>query len=204
MAAEIPAAELVPQAVPAQISEALNPVPLDEITLDFPITGPGELALPSGMHDRATLDVLRNDPAPFTGLVVAIGINDFEQLQANAGADAAQDLVRSVGQLVKSLTSNLSGPQHFACKASEDEFIVAFSGEIGPAAQRRMSSVSERLWDFQLRSIGTFSVVFSWGATEANEESFAEAVEAAGERMRETRRNRKSMGGEKGRKRVVA
>jgi GGDEF domain-containing protein len=164
----------------------------------------GELSLPSGMHDRATLDFLRADPTPFTGLVVAIGINDYQQLRESTGREAVEDLVRNVTQLVKSITSNLVGPQHFAARASEDEFVVVFNGEIGPAAQRRMAAVSERLWDFQLRSIGTFSVVFSWGATEANEESFAEAIEGASERMRETRQNRKSMGGEKSRKRVVA
>ena len=195
VAVPVPALATVPAAAPALVPEpeALPAHP-----------GALELSLPSGMHDRATLDFLREDLAPFTGLVVAIGINDYERLEASAGVEAAQDLVRSVAQLVKSLTSNLMGPQHFACKSAADEFIIAYNGEIGPAAQRRMSSVSERLWDFQLRSIGTFSVVFSWGATEANEESFGEAIEAACERMRETRQNRKAMGGDRPRKRVVA
>jgi len=210
-------ATIVVPPVPAQstvdIFTATASAPPKVVTaVDLPVPPPlpmsipsnSELALPSGMHDRATLDFLRSDTSLFSGLVVAIGLNDFEQLRANVGAEAADDLVRSVAQLVKSLTSNLAGPQFFAAQCSGDEFVLAYNGEIGPAAQRRMAAVSERLWDFQLRSIGAYSVVFSWGASEANDEQFAEAIDAALERMRETRQNRKAMGGDKGRKRVVA
>ena len=200
-AVQAPAVQAPAAQAPAAQAPAVRAALPEPLTI--PAT-PGELSLPSGMHDRATLDFLRADSSPFTGLVVAIGINDYAQLRESAGGEAADDLLRSVNQLVKSITSNLVGPQHFAARASEDEFLIVFNGEIGPAAQRRMAAVSERLWDFQLRSIGTFSVVFSWGATEANEELFAEAIEAATDRMRETRRNRKAMGGDKGRKRVVA
>jgi GGDEF domain-containing protein len=209
-----PAAVAAPPPAPAPVESAMPELPA---RLQTPVAPeahvppalvqsaqPGEFALPSGLHDHATLEFLRADTSLFSGLVVAIGLNDFEQLKASVGAEAADDLVRSVGQLVKSLTSNLGGPQFFAAKGSDDEFILAFNGENGPAAQRRMAAVSERLWDFQLRSIGTYSVVFSWGASEANDETFADAVDAALERMRETRQNRKAMGGEKGRKRVVA
>lgn len=151
------------------------------------------LALPAGFTDRATLDFLKRDPAPFTGLVVSIGINDYARMAETQGKTSAEELVKNVSQLVNSLIASPNGVQHFACRTADDEFVVIYPGETGSAAQRRLNSLSERLWDFQLRSLGTFSVVFSWGATEANTENFAEAVQAASERMLETRQNRKTI-----------
>ena len=165
---------------------------------------PGTLALPCGMNDRATLDFLKRDKALFTGLIVSIGINDYARLQETSGRPAAEELAKSVSQLVKSLITASNGSEYFGCRASDDEFIVVFAGENGSVAQRRLNGLSERLWDFQLRSLGNFSVMFSWGATEAVSETFAEAVEAASERMRETRHNRRTISMEKTRlKKVV-
>ncbi len=165
---------------------------------------PGVLALPSGMNDRATLDFLKRDTALFTGLIVSIGINDYARLQETSGRPAAEDLAKSVSQLVKSLITAPNGSEFFGCRASDDEFILVFANENGSVAQRRLNALSERLWDFQLRSLGNFSVMFSWGATEANSETFADAVEAASERMRETRHNRRTISMEKTRlKKVV-
>ena len=81
--------------------------------------------------------------------------------------------------------------------------MLVFAGESGSVAQRRLNGLSERLWDFQLRSLGNFSVMFSWGATEANAETFEDAVEAASERMRETRHNRRTISMEKTRLKKV-
>ncbi len=161
------------------------------------------LALPSGMNDRATLDFLKRDTALFTGLVVSIGINDYARLQDTSGRPAAEELVKSVSQLVKSLITAPNGSEFFGCRASDDEFILVFADENGSVAQRRLNALSERLWDFQLRSLGNFSVMFSWGATEANGETFADAVEAASERMRETRQNRRTISMEKTRLKKV-
>ena len=165
---------------------------------------PGVLTLPGGMNDRATLDFLKRDKALFTGLIVSIGINDYARLQETSGRPAAEELAKSVSQLVKSLITAPNGNEFFGCRSSDDEFIVVFANENGSVAQRRLNGLSERLWDFQLRSLGNFSVMFSWGATEANGETFADAVEAASERMRETRHNRRTISMEKTRlKKVV-
>ncbi len=165
---------------------------------------PGVLTLPGGMNERATLDFLKRDKALFTGLIVSIGINDYARLQETSGRPAAEELAKSVSQLVKSLIVAPNGNEFFGCRSSDDEFIVVFANENGSVAQRRLNGLSERLWDFQLRSLGNFSVMFSWGATEANGETFADAVEAASERMRETRQNRRTISMEKTRlKKVV-
>ncbi|MBY0503804.1 MAG: hypothetical protein K2X03_07835 [Bryobacteraceae bacterium] len=164
---------------------------------------PGVLALPSGMNDRATLDFLKRDKSSFTGLIVSIGINDYARLQEASGRPAAEELAKSVQQLVKSLITAPNGSEFFGCRSADDEFVLVFAGESGSAAQRRLNGLSERLWDFQLRSLGNFSVMFSWGATEANGEVFEDAVEAASERMRETRQNRRTVSMDKTRLKKV-
>jgi hypothetical protein len=52
---------------------------------------------------------------------------------------------------------------------------------------------SERLWDFQLRSLGSVSVIFSWGAAESSNEPVVHCVEHAREQMLESRRNRRAL-----------
>jgi CO/xanthine dehydrogenase Mo-binding subunit len=56
--------------------------------------------------------------------------------------------------------------------------------------QRRLTQISERLWDFQLRSLGSFSILFSWGAVEVAVEQLREAIDAANEQMYQTKRTR--------------
>ena len=44
---------------------------------------------------------------------------------------------------------------------------------------------------FQLRSMGNFAILFSWGGVEVRSESIDEAIASANERMMDTRRGRK-------------
>ena len=108
---------------------------------------------------------------------------------ADQGKPAAEQLLGSISRLVMSLTRE----QDFACRIAEDEFVVLFASETGTAAKRRIQLVSERLWDFQLRSLGTVSVIFSWGASESGNEALVHSVEYAREQMLESRRNRRAL-----------
>ena len=196
--AETPFLEL-PDETPVILNEVAPEIPAmpelpvtEQIAALAQATAPEVLVLPKGFVDRATFDALAAQPLPFTGLVVSIGINEYETMSQAQGQAAVDKLVADVEKLAGSLISSLTGVEHFACRSANDEFVLAFANESGPAAQRRLSSLSERLWDFQLRSLGNYSVVFSWGATEAYGEPFAEAIASASERMRETRMNRRS------------
>ena len=53
-----------------------------------------------------------------------------------------------------------------------------------------MNEISERLWNFQLRGQGSFSVLFSWGGIGAENETLSDAIASAAERMRQTKRSR--------------
>jgi hypothetical protein len=74
--------------------------------------------------------------------------------------------------------------------SGEDEFLLICPQERGAAAQRRLSQIAQQLWDFQLRSLGSFQILFGWGGLEVRSESNEEAIASARECMQETKRSR--------------
>jgi hypothetical protein len=134
---------------------------------------------PSGMIHQPALDELLESQAPFTGLVVSIGINDSDSSMWHS-----QGLMQSVGNYI----AGLLGEKDFACRTAYDEFVMVCGGAQGAQSQRRLNRISERLWDFQLRGIGAASILFSWGGVQVKDQPLAEAIASATERMRETKR----------------
>src|SRR5579883_3601980 len=134
---------------------------------------------PAGFHEGFVLSQLVQSRKPVSGLVVSIGVS----------APRMED--GSINQEVRSLIQSLIGPSDFACQSSQEEFLLIYPGERGAAAQRKLSQIAQQLWDFQLRSLGEASILFSWGGVEVRSESIEEAIASANERMQETRRGRK-------------
>jgi len=137
-----------------------------------------EPALPAGLQDGFVLTRLVESRQPVSGLVVSIGVS------------ASQDTNRSLPADIRALIKSLIGPNDFAAQSGQDEFLLIYPGERGASAQRRLSQIAEQLWDFQLRSMGSLSILFSWGGVEVRSESIDEAIASATERMQETRRGR--------------
>jgi len=115
---------------------------------------------------------------PVSGLVVSIGVNASRK---------SENMPEGVTKLVESLI----GPDDFAAQSGEDEFLLIYPREHGASAQRRLSQIAQQLWDFQLRSLGSFQILFSWGGVEVRSESIEEAFASASERMQETKRGRR-------------
>jgi hypothetical protein len=134
---------------------------------------------PAGFHDGFVLSRLVQKRQPVSGLVVSIGVNTPPN--SNGSLPGA----------VRNLIESLIGPEDFACQSSREEFLLIYPHERGASAQRRLSGIAQRLWDFQLRSLGTFAILFTWGGVEVRSESIEEAIASATERMHETRRGRK-------------
>jgi hypothetical protein len=139
-----------------------------------------EPILPSGFQDGFVLTRLVESRQPVSGLVVSIG-----------ASASSQNSVGSLPSNVRMLIQSLIGPNDFAAQSGPEEFLLIFPGERGASAQRRLSQIAQQLWDFQLRSLGSFSIIFSWGGVEVRSESIDEAIASATERMEETRRGRK-------------
>jgi GGDEF domain-containing protein len=122
---------------------------------------------------------------PFTGLVVSVGVNDSDGSTAHS-----QDLVESVGSYIATLLEE----NDIVCRNGCDEFIIVCPGQRGAPSQRRLNHISERLWDYQLRGLGACSILFTWGGVQVQNQSLADAVAAATDRMRETKRTGNSAG----------
>jgi hypothetical protein len=135
--------------------------------------------LQTGFHDGFVLNKLVQSRQPVSGLVVSIGVNAARQSDGK--------LPEGVLKLVESLI----GPNDFAAQNAEDEFLLIYPQEQGASAQRRLSQIAQQLWDFQLRSLGSLQILFSWGGVEVRSESMEEAIASASERMQETKRGRK-------------
>jgi hypothetical protein len=134
---------------------------------------------PVGFHEGGAIQHLAERGERVNGLVVSIGLN----MSRAAGGPFSGT--------IRSLIQSLIGPQDFACQSGEDEFLLICPQDHGAAAQRRLSGIAEQLWSFQLASMATSSVVFSWGGVEVHNEPIEEAMASASERMQETRRGRK-------------
>lgn len=143
-----------------------------------------ELLVPAGMHDESTLSRLLSINKPFTGLVVSIAISEND-----GRAPSNEDVVRAAELHIGSIL----GDSEFACRTAADEFIMICVGKQGADAQRRLSAIAERLWDYQLRGIGAFSSMMSWGGVDVVNEPLSEAVASATERMSQTKRSRKTV-----------
>ncbi len=153
------------------------------------------LQVPGGYHEATALARLLEEDAVFHGLSVVLSVVDYVKLMAEQGKPATEQLMAQVSRLVMSLTRECD----FSCRIAEDEYVVIFPGETGAGAKRRLQTVSEQLWEFQLRAMGSFAVIFSWGASESDGLPLVLSVEAAREQMLETRRNRKALAAGAGR-----
>jgi GGDEF domain-containing protein len=154
------------------------------------------LELPAGAHPPAVLNQLLERKELLTGLVISVGINEYMKLEEIHGVAAAGELLNTVD----SLMMDLVGDTGFCSRRSDDEFVVVFPRLTGAPAQQRLSEFAEKLWDYQLQTLGTFSVVFSWGASEAQHQLFGDVLSTAYENMIETRGTRKNASSDPGHK----
>ena len=116
---------------------------------------------------------------PVSGLVVSIGVLGRRR-QGTQTPGVFRDFVPT-----------LIEDGDFATEIGPDEFLLIFPGARGPAAQRKLNAIAERLWAFQLQSLSHASAMFSWGGIEVSNQSIGDAIASASERMQETQRGRK-------------
>jgi hypothetical protein len=140
------------------------------------LTPPAPVSVPTGMCDQAALQPFLDTGFPFTGLVVLVGI--------------ANSRMPSREHPAQPFIEGILCPGDFACRYGKDEFLIICPELRGAEAQRRLNEISERLWNFQLRGQGSFSVLFSWGGIGVENEPLSEAIASATGRMQQTKRSR--------------
>ncbi|BDC48469.1 hypothetical protein F183_A07850 [Bryobacterales bacterium F-183] len=135
--------------------------------------------LPAGLFDYSVLQKQAAEGKTFNGLIVSIGMSPVNR--------------EHVG-IVHGFLGSLMDATDFACWSDSDQFLLVSSDISGDAAQRRLARITEKLWDFQLRSMGSLNIQFAWGGKEGrgSAERLNDVVASAIEQMRETRDARRN------------
>jgi hypothetical protein len=153
--------------------------PVAAVPMPEPATERRRVTVPIGFQSCDKLSEALSSEAVFEGTAVSITVN-------RVGGDVDKETIAGVLKFVGTLLT----PSDFACQSSGNEFLLLMPEETGPSAQRRLQYLSQRLWDFQIRSVGNQTIMFSWGAAEVSAEPLRDAIAAARDRMLETKRNR--------------
>jgi len=140
-----------------------------------------------GWWTDAELAVLTAQATYFRGLAVVIGLVDYQRLISEDGPVKAADWLTSVEEIARGFVSE----NCFGCRSGVDEFTLLLPDQHGPSAQRVLATLSERLWEFQLNTLGS-SVVFTWGAAECEGGPLDEILDHARQQLRESRWTRRT------------
>jgi hypothetical protein len=176
-----PAAQIVP---PAEVRPVQEPAHETSVLLDPAIAataGPIDaLSLPSGLQPASVLKRLVDSEYRVSGLIVSISVTTPSQSET---ASEFPDAVRSaIGALLNA--------GEFASPTGSGEFVVISPHVRGALAQRRLSRITQHLWDMQLGSLGQFQLQFIWGGLEVRDEAIQDALDSAAERMQAARHSR--------------
>ena len=140
-----------------------------------------KLETPAGYREAAELTTLLERTESFTGTVVAIGVSVLAKPAASDGQAAG---VSAPAVPAEDVLRTLLAPADFACPYGNDEYVLVMPNDCGGPAQRRLQYLSQRLWDYQIRSIGGEPVMFSWGSAEGKGELLSLVLDAARTRER--------------------
>jgi GGDEF domain-containing protein len=146
-----------------------------------------ELAIPHGSQQASLLAELLEAPEYFTGLALSVGVVEYAKLVSEHGKPVLEQVLIALERTLQSVVRE----QDMICRVSDDEWILVCPREIAGAAKRRSTLLSEKLWDFQLRSLGGVSIFFSWGTGEGQSEKLSALVGQAHEDMQQTRHMRR-------------
>jgi hypothetical protein len=147
-----------------------------------------DLLVPAGMHDVSTWDRLLSLPNPLTGILFVI------ELRAGEAAPATAEPMPDQAEAIDKLIASFVREGDFGSRIGENEWVFIYSHDAAGFNQRRIGMIPEKLWDFQLRHLGTANLTFKWGAVDVKSEPLEASLEAARARMNQTRRSRKLPG----------
>lgn len=137
-----------------------------------------DMQVPPGMHPVALIAELLRSRNLFTGLVISIGVG-----AKDPHASGSEELTPAVAEFMAGLLRK----SDFGCRVDHHEFLMICPGLRAAEAQRHLSHVSERLWDYKLRALGKSPPVFNMGGTEVLSESLSDAIASAKHRMDQSR-----------------
>lgn len=190
--------EPVVEAEPAPVTALARPIDINALRQPEPVVqAPApvqipDLLLPTGMHDLSTWSRLMSLPNPMTGILFVISLQPSEK--ASSPGQKGSAAIDENGPAIDKLMASFVREGDFGTRISDTEWVFIYSNDVAGFNQRRVGLISEKLWDFQLRHLGMANVSFKWGAIDVQSEPLPAALEAARDRMNQTRRARKLPG----------
>jgi len=121
------------------------------------------------VQDAAALTSLLANWQPYTGLVICVALKNIME--------------RVIEKTVAALLTDVALPGEMLFRSAKDEFVLLSPHEKSGDSRRRLSAISHQLWDYQLRNLSSFSMLFSWGSEEAWRVPLSDALQAARENM---------------------
>jgi len=148
----------------------------------------GREALPAGLNAADVFEKALRRAEPFAGGVMVVTIADYEKTAQQHGEAAIRPILDDVLNFV----TEAAGEGAFLCRTSEQELALVWPRERVEQTQRIVHQITEKLWDYQLRTLGGVTVIFGWGFYETEGETLQRATESAREQMLESRRHRRT------------
>lgn len=144
--------------------------------------------VPAGVCPSDALASLLEVPGAFAGSAMVIAAPDFEDVVKQHGAAAVEQFMQ---EILASL-QGAAGQDAFLCRPSDGEFVLVWPKDRVPSPSSPMRMVTERIWDFQLRTLGNVPLIFNWGLADSKGDTLAGLLRDARESMLESRRNRRT------------
>jgi diguanylate cyclase (GGDEF)-like protein len=144
----------------------------------------------TGLLNHSALSKRMENDEGFTGVVSVCDVDNFKDVNDRYGHLAGDEVLRNVGQLIRSLIST----DNEAFRWGGDEFVILFRNENWPLVKDRMGAIQQRLRNFRVRGHGSVPITFSWGTADVSGRSLREAVDAADQDMYSSKRQRTSRG----------
>jgi diguanylate cyclase (GGDEF)-like protein len=149
-----------------------------------------DVDLLTGLRNRSALDRWLEEQPLCDGLMVVCDLDDFRALNESFGHLVGDEVLRGVGQLIRSSIR----PDDRAFRWGGDEFVIFFRNLDRGVAEARLGEIEERLGRFQIRHHGPMALRFSWGLAATPGRPLAECLEEADRLMFEAKRRRRGQG----------
>ncbi len=133
----------------------------------------------TGLLNQAALEGRLDKPERFSGVVAVCDMDNFKEINDGYGHLAGDEILRNVGQLVRSSIRR----EDEAFRWGGDEFVILFHNQKRELVESRMKVIQERLRSFQLRGFGALPISFSWGTADCESGSLREALDEADRNM---------------------
>jgi len=166
------------QAIALPVEPAVIEEPKEEPKLV--LVARAETAFVSVVQDADALTRLLANWQPYTGLVICVALKNITE--------------RVIEKTVAALLTDMAQPGEMLFRSAKDEFVLLSPHEKSGDSRRRLSAISHQLWDYQLRNLSNFSMLFGWGSEEAWRVPLSDALQAARENMALTNRTTRKVG----------